>query len=108
MLAPDLAAEWERRFGRSQPEKIVCVGLNYRDHAEEQGVEPPSAPLLFAKLTNALSAAGDPIPIPPESGHVDAEAELAIVIGTRGRRMPVGRALEAVAAYTAANDVSAR
>jgi 2-keto-4-pentenoate hydratase/2-oxohepta-3-ene-1,7-dioic acid hydratase in catechol pathway len=107
MLAPDLVGEWERRFGRSGPQKIVCVGLNYRDHAEEQGVEPPAAPLLFAKLPNALSAPGDPIPIPPESGHVDAEAELAVVIGRRARRIPAGRALEVVAAYTAANDVSA-
>ena len=108
MLAPDLAREWQRRFGRRGPEKIVCVGLNYRDHAEEQGVEPPAAPLLFAKLSNALSAPGDPIPIPPETNHVDAEAELAVVIGARARRVPIERALDVVAAYTAANDVSAR
>jgi 2-keto-4-pentenoate hydratase/2-oxohepta-3-ene-1,7-dioic acid hydratase in catechol pathway len=99
---------WQERFGRSEPEKIVCVGLNYRDHAAEQGAELPAQPLLFAKFPSSLSGPGDPIVIPPESTHVDAEAELAVVIGVEGRRVPEGDALGLVAGYTAANDVTAR
>ncbi len=63
------------------PGKIVCVGLNYRDHAEEQGTELPSAPLLFAKWPNALIGPGEPIVIPRVSEKVDYEAELGVVIG---------------------------
>lgn len=81
---------WRQRFGRSEPSKIVCVGLNYHDHAAEQGVELPQAPLLFAKFANTLRGSGDPIVLPPESEHVDAEAELAIVIGREARRVPPG------------------
>lgn len=101
-------AEWARRFGRPGPGAIICVGLNYHDHAEEQGVEPPREPLLFSKLPNALADDGDAIVLPRESDHVDAEAELAIVIGARARRVAPGSALEVVAGYVCANDVSAR
>ena len=97
---------WERQFGRSLPEKIVCVGRNYHDHAAEQGVEPPAEPLLFAKLANAVCGPHDEIVLAP--GHVDAEAELAIVIGTSGRKVTVDDALGLVEGYTVANDVSAR
>jgi 2,4-didehydro-3-deoxy-L-rhamnonate hydrolase len=99
--------EWGQRFGRRDP-KIVCVGLNYRDHAEEQGVELPKAPLLFAKFATALSGDGDAIPLPDGIGHVDAEAELAVVIGTTARDVAEDDALDAIAGYTCANDVSAR
>jgi 2-keto-4-pentenoate hydratase/2-oxohepta-3-ene-1,7-dioic acid hydratase in catechol pathway len=99
---------WQERFRRSEPEKIVCVGLNYRDHAAEQGAELPAEPLLFAKFPSSLSGPGDPIVLPPESTHVDAEAELVVVIGVEGRRVPEGDALRLVAGYTAANDVTAR
>jgi 2-keto-4-pentenoate hydratase/2-oxohepta-3-ene-1,7-dioic acid hydratase in catechol pathway len=88
--------------------KIICVGLNYHDHAAEQGAELPSEPLLFGKFPNALSGPGDPIVLPPESRHVDAEAELAVVIGAEGRRVSEADALELVAGYTVANDVTAR
>lgn len=101
-----MRAEWLDRFGRSEP-KIVCVGLNYRDHAEEQEVEAPERPLLFAKTSNTLAADGDPIAI-PEDVHVDAEVELAIVVGRRARAVAIGDALDVVAGYTCANDVSAR
>jgi len=104
----DVRKEWTRRFGRPGPGAIICVGLNYHDHAQEQGVEPPSEPLLFAKLPNALAGDGDPIVLPVESDHVDAEAELAVVIGTRARRVAPEAALEVVAGYVCANDVSAR
>ncbi len=103
-----IAATWERRFGRTAPEKIVCVGLNYRDHATEQGVDLPVEPLLFGKFANALCGPGDPIVLPRGAGHVDAEAELAVVIGRRVRRIPATDALDAVAGYLCANDVSAR
>jgi len=103
-----MRAEWTRRFGRSGPGAVICVGLNYHDHAAEQGVEPPSAPLLFSKLPGSLSGAGDPIVLPFESAHVDAEAELAVVIGARARRITRASALDVVAGYVCANDVSAR
>ena len=99
---------WSERFGRPRPEKIICVGLNYHDHAAEQGVELPREPLLFGKFANTICGPGDAIVLPPQGGHVDAEAELAIVIGSRARRVSVGDALSVVAGYTCANDVSAR
>jgi len=91
-----------------RPQKIVCVGLNYSDHAEEQGVELPERPLLFAKWPNALIGPGEPIVIPPLTERVDYEAELGVVIGSRTRGVAVENALEAVAGYVCANDVSAR
>lgn len=103
-----LEQEWDRLFGRTTPEKIICVGLNYRDHAAEQGVELPARPLLFGKFANSLRGPDDPIVLPPESDHVDGEAELAIVIGKRGRRLSPAEALEIVFGYACANDVSAR
>jgi 2-keto-4-pentenoate hydratase/2-oxohepta-3-ene-1,7-dioic acid hydratase in catechol pathway len=102
-----IRAEWERRFGRPEP-KLICVGLNYFDHAGESGGEPPKAPLLFAKFANTLCGDGDPIVLPPNVGHVDAEAELAVVIGTTARRVSEADALEFVHGWTCANDVSAR
>lgn len=99
---------WEERFGRPEPRKIVCVGLNYRDHAAEQGVDLPAEPLLFGKFANALRGPGEAIVLPPEGGHVDAEAELVVVIGREARRVPPEDALAVVAGYTCANDVTAR
>jgi 2-keto-4-pentenoate hydratase/2-oxohepta-3-ene-1,7-dioic acid hydratase in catechol pathway len=91
-----------------RPEKIVCVGLNYRDHAEEQGTELPEAPLLFAKWPNTLIGPGEPIVIPPITKQVDYEAELGAVIGRRVRGTSAENALDAVAGYLCLNDVSAR
>ncbi|HZO97591.1 MAG TPA: fumarylacetoacetate hydrolase family protein [Gaiellaceae bacterium] len=99
--------EWAERFGRPEP-KLVCVGLNYRAHASESGGDLPKAPLLFGKFANALAADGDAIVLPPGIGHVDAEAELAVVIGERAKGVPAGRAFDVIAGYTCANDVSAR
>src|SRR5438067_12903925 len=87
----------------STPQKIVCVGLNYRDHAEEQGVDLPERPLLFAKWPNTLIASGDPIRIPPISQKVDYEAELGVVIGRRTAGVSVDDALEFVEGYVGAN-----
>ena len=91
-----------------RPQKIVCVGLNYSDHAEEQGAELPERPLLFAKWPNTLIGPGDPIVIPGISDRVDYEAELGVVIGSRAHQVSVENALEAVAGYICANDVTAR
>jgi 2-keto-4-pentenoate hydratase/2-oxohepta-3-ene-1,7-dioic acid hydratase in catechol pathway len=91
-----------------RPGKIVCVGLNYRDHAEEQGVELPAAPLLFAKWPNTLIGPGDPIVIPPAVSKCDYEAELGVVIGARVSRVSKENAFEAVRGYICANDVTAR
>ena len=91
-----------------RPGKIVCVGLNYRDHAEEQGVELPREPLLFAKWPTALIGPGDPIVIPPTVTRCDYEAELGVVIGARVKGVSKENALEAVRGYVCANDVTAR
>jgi 2-keto-4-pentenoate hydratase/2-oxohepta-3-ene-1,7-dioic acid hydratase in catechol pathway len=91
-----------------RPSKIVCVGLNYRDHAEEQGVELPKAPLLFAKWPNALVGPGEPIVIPRASSQVDYEAELGVVIGKQARHVSETDALDFVGGYICVNDVSAR
>jgi acylpyruvate hydrolase len=98
---------WAERFGRPDP-KIVCVGLNYAAHAGEQGVEAPKAPVLFGKFANTLLWDGDPIVLPPGVGHVDGEAELALVIGERASHAPEASAMDVIEAYTCANDVSAR
>lgn len=89
--------EWQQRFGCRNP-RIVCIGLNYKAHAGESGGELPKAPLLFSKFSNTLVGDGDPIRLPPDVGHVDAEAELAVVMGEGG----------SIYGYTCANDVSAR
>jgi 2,4-didehydro-3-deoxy-L-rhamnonate hydrolase len=91
-----------------RPGKIVCVGLNYRDHAAEQGAELPAEPLLFAKWPNALIGPGEPIVIPPLVTKCDYEAELGVVIGARVRGVSKENAFEAVRGYVCANDVSAR
>lgn len=91
---------------RSQ--KIICIGLNYSDHAAEQGVDLPERPLLFAKWPNTLIGPGEPIVIPPITSKVDYEAELGVVIGTRARGVSIENALDAVAGYVCVNDVSGR
>ena len=88
--------------------KIICVGRNYAEHAAELGDTPPEAPLLFGKFTNTLIGPGEPIVLPREATHVDAEAELAIEIGAQGRRIAESAALDHVRGYRCANDLSAR
>jgi 2-keto-4-pentenoate hydratase/2-oxohepta-3-ene-1,7-dioic acid hydratase in catechol pathway len=92
----------------SRPGKIVCVGLNYLDHAQEGGMELPKAPLLFAKWPNTLIGDGETIVLPLESKEVDYEAELGVVIGTTAKRVSEAEALEHVEGYICLNDVSAR
>jgi 2,4-diketo-3-deoxy-L-fuconate hydrolase len=98
---------WQERFGRSDP-KLICVGLNYDDHTDESGMERPKAPLLFSKFATSLVGDGDAIVLPDGIGHVDAEAELAVVIGETASSIEARDALSVVAGYTCANDVSAR
>jgi acylpyruvate hydrolase len=90
------------------PPKIICLGLNYRDHAAEAGLSEPSAPMFFAKWANSLIGPTDAIVPPGVSEKIDYEAELAVVIGTRGRNIDAAHALEHVAGAMAFNDVSAR
>jgi 2-keto-4-pentenoate hydratase/2-oxohepta-3-ene-1,7-dioic acid hydratase in catechol pathway len=91
-----------------RPQKVICVGLNYRDHADEAGMTPPERPILFAKWPTALIGPGEAIVIPRITIQVDYEAELGVVIGSRVRGIPAEDALEAVAGYVCVNDVSAR
>ncbi len=90
------------------PPKIVCIGLNYRDHAAESGAAIPKDPVLFSKYATALIGHGDPIVLPPVSHEVDYEAELVIVVGKRGRNVKAAEAAEYVGGYTVGHDVSAR
>jgi len=90
------------------PDKIICLGLNYKSHAEEAGFKPPETPILFAKYRNALTGPTSPIVLPKLSQEIDYEAELAVVIGKRGKDIPVENALEHVAGYMVFHDVSAR
>ncbi len=91
-----------------RPQKIICVGLNYLDHAAEGSASIPARPLLFAKWPNTLIGAREPIVLPSISAKVDYEGELAAVIGTRAQRVGVDDALDVVGGYLCANDVSAR
>jgi 2-keto-4-pentenoate hydratase/2-oxohepta-3-ene-1,7-dioic acid hydratase in catechol pathway len=92
----------------SNPQKIICVGLNYRKHAEETKSDIPSSPILFNKFANGLSAHGDSIQLPHTSNEVDYEAELAIVIGKTAKNVDEASALDYVFGYCCANDLSAR
>lgn len=91
-----------------KPSKIICLGLNYRSHAEEQGKEPPKQPLIFAKAPSALAGPFDDIEIRQWITHVDYEAELAVVIGTAGVCISESTAMNHVAGYMVFNDVTAR
>lgn len=90
------------------PRQIICVGKNYADHAAEFDAQVPSAPIFFAKSVSSLAGPGDPILIPDGHPQVDAEAELAVIIGSTARHLTEDQALSAVAGYTALNDVTER
>jgi len=106
LLTPLATAKLRAPIAR--PNKITCIGLNYADHAREQGIEPPGAPIFFLKSHNTICGPGDPIRLPPNSTQVDYEAELAVVIGKRGGRIPESDAHAYIAGYTILHDVSAR
>lgn len=91
-----------------RPEKILCVGLNYRRHAAESGSQVPEVPVLFSKFNNALAGHGEPILLPSHVQQYDYEVELAVVLGRTTRYASHKEALDAVLGYCTANDVSAR
>lgn len=119
-LARDLDAQllerWKRANSRKTaglvapvtPSKIVCIGLNYRRHAEEMNKPLPSEPLMFLKPTTALIGPDDTIQLPPSSSEVHFEGELALVIGRTARDISVTDAPDVIAGYTLMNDVTAR
>lgn len=92
----------------SQPEKIICIGLNYRKHADETGMPYPDVPILFSKFNNALAGHNEVINIPEETKKLDYEAELAVVIGKTAKDVTESEALDYVFGYTLSNDLSAR
>ncbi len=91
-----------------QPAKVICIGLNYVAHIQETKREESDYPVLFPKFASSLAGAYDELPLPPECDSIDYEGELTVVIGKAGRRVPRERALEHVAGFTVANDVSMR
>lgn len=91
-----------------RPRKVICIGLNYRDHAAESGMDIPERPLVFSKFPTSVIGPGEHVELPPGSEQVDYEAELGVVIGREARRVPVASAYDYVLGYTNVNDVSAR
>jgi 2-keto-4-pentenoate hydratase/2-oxohepta-3-ene-1,7-dioic acid hydratase in catechol pathway len=98
----------DRHAPVTRPEKVICVGLNYEDHAEESGGDPPDEPVLFSKFPSAITGPGEISWDPALTEEVDYEAELCAVIGDRAREVSEADAMEYVAGYTPGNDVSAR
>jgi acylpyruvate hydrolase len=105
---PELAADLEPLPAIEFPGKIVCIGLNYRDHLAEQHLETPPRPTLFAKFGNAIIGDGEPIVRPDGTHALDLEVELGVVIGARARRVRADAAMDHVAGYVVVNDVTAR
>jgi len=98
----------EFRAPISNPQKIICIGLNYRNHAIESGMDIPGEPIVFSKFTSAIIGPEEPICVPASSKEVDYEAELVAVIGRRAKAVSKSEAMDYVAGYTVGNDVSAR
>lgn len=106
---PEVAGRPRLGAPLGRPGNLLCIGLNYRDHAAEAGLPLPDEPIVFSKHTGALSAPNDPVRLPPGSTRLDYEVELAVVIGRSCRgAVPEERALDHVAGYTVCNDVSER
>ncbi len=105
-LVPASDAYWFAPVPR--PGKLICIGLNYKDHAAESKMAIPEKPVVFSKFSSAVIAPGEPVVLPATSKQVDYEAELAVVIGRRAKNVSADRAYDYVLGYTAFNDVSAR
>ena len=90
------------------PQKVICIGQNYKDHCLEQGIDPPKLPVIFAKYPTSLVGPADPIVLPRISNKIDYEVELAFIIGKRGKNIPISKAYEHVAGYMVLDDVTAR
>jgi len=100
--------ESDLRAPITRPGKVLCLGLNYRDHAAESGAEVPSEPVIFSKASSSVIGPGQPIRLPRTSDQVDYEVELAFVIGEAARDVTAADAMRHVAGYTVLNDVTAR
>ena len=105
-LVPRQHAYWFAPVPR--PGKLICIGLNYRDHAQESNLPVPEKPVIFSKFSSAVIGPGEPVVLPATSQKVDYEAELAVVIGRRAKNVKADRAYDHVIGYTAFNDVTAR
>ena len=105
-LVPSADAYWFAPVPR--PGKLICIGLNYRDHAKESNMPLPEKPVVFSKFSSAVIAPGEPVVLPATSQQVDYEAELAVIIGRRAKNVSADRAYDYVLGYTAFNDVTAR
>jgi len=92
----------------TDPEKVVCIGLNYLDHAKECGMPIPEEPVVFSKYPTTIVGPGEEVVKPPETQKMDYEVEFVAVVGKGGRRIPESEALDHIAGYTVGNDVSAR
>jgi 2-keto-4-pentenoate hydratase/2-oxohepta-3-ene-1,7-dioic acid hydratase in catechol pathway len=119
LLEGDLFGEYRRREAEIPlemvrlmapvlPQKIICLGRNYAEHAREQGADLPETPLIFLKPPSAIIGPHEPIVLPPQSQQVEHEAELAVIMGRRGRWISPTQAWDYVLGYTIANDVTAR
>lgn len=107
-LEAEIPLESVHLLAPTQPTKIVCLGRNYEEHAREQNAEVPQTPLIFLKPPSTLIATGEKIVLPPQSRLIEHEAELAIVVGKRGRWIGTEHAQDYIFGYTIANDVTAR
>lgn len=107
-LKPGGGVEVTRLLAPALPTKIVAVGLNYRDHAQEMSLVPPKEPIIFLKPASSIVGPGDSIVYPARSSRVDFEAELGVVISKKCRNVPADRARDVVFGYTCINDVTAR
>jgi len=92
----------------SGSDKVVCIGMNYKDHCEEQNVPVPAEPIFFSKFASCLVGPQDPIPYPEATKELDYEVELAVVIGKKGKNIEKSNVMDHVLGYTVAHDVSAR
>ncbi len=108
MSLPKVTGEVDIAPPVDTPSKIVCIGLNYSDHAAEVGMQPPSEPIIFLKSATALTGPGGPILQPPHSTELDWEVELCIIVGTEASYVDEDEALDYVAGYAVGNDISER
>ena len=107
-LEPVELARLQFKAPLDAPEKVICIGKNYEDHAREMDSQPPDIPIVFGKFSSAIIGPGDAVVLPALSQQVDYEAELVVVMGRSGRNIPRAQALNHVFGYTAGNDISAR
>jgi len=107
-LEADIPVQRVRLLAPLKPGKVICVGLNYIDHAKQMEKSVPEIPLIFLKPSTAVIGPGEKIMLPPQSQQVEHEAELVVVIGKRGRWIPAQQAMNYVFGFTVGNDVTAR